>query len=501
MTARWKSAAGLLLGAVATLPFSFDGFALKPVLPLTLAALLVLADGERPKAAAWLGWIFGFGFFTAGVYWVYVSTHIYGNAPWWLSLIMAGLLFWFLALYFALAIGVSVRMNWLRNGAGWIGLPALWILTELLRGWIWSGFPWLSLGYAAVDTPWTQAAPLVGVTGLSGLIVLLALALFRALVTRGALRLRAVAIAALLLVAPLLAPAPEHWSAAQGEALDVAIIQGNILQDQKWLPEMQQPTLQRYRDMTLASADADLVVWPEVALTYRWEDAREPFLAPLAAQVAANGGALLTGIVAGNPSGRGVYNSLVALGAAQGRYDKRHLVPFGEFFPIPDFLKPVMRMLGTPYDSFLFGADEQPPILFRGERLGVSICFEDAFPNEIRRIASGSTVLVNVTNDAWFGNSPAAHQHLHIARMRAIETGRMIVRAANTGISALIGADGNLAARSEQFTTQVLRGKVQPRAGMTPYDGYGDVPLWIGSALIVLALLPSPLRGWGRGRG
>jgi apolipoprotein N-acyltransferase len=485
MNRKVKSAAAAALGALATVPFSFDLPLAAPLVPLALAALLALAADERPRRAAGLGWLFGFGFFGAGVYWVYISTHIYGGAPAWLGALMGLSLFSYLAVYPAVVLGLSLRWDWLRDPRGWIGFPALWMLAELVRGWFYSGFPWLSLGYASLDTPLARLAPMVGVTGISGVIALAGLALFR--LARTGERTHAAGVLLGLVALGLFAPAAERWTEAHGAPLSVAIVQGNVAQDDKWKPAMQLPILERYRDMTHAAEGVDLIVWPEVALTQSYDQLREPFLAPLGARLAGMGTALFTGIVIEAPEQHGVYNSLIALGASQGRYDKHHLVPFGEYFPIPDFLRPLMIVLGTPYSDFLFGALQQPPIAVKDASAGVSICFEDAFGNEIRRVAENADFLVNVTNDAWFGRSPAARQHLAIARMRALETGRMTVRAANTGISAIIAPDGGLLARSGHFTTEILRAAVQPRTGLTPYVRWGDEPLWWGSALALAA--------------
>jgi apolipoprotein N-acyltransferase len=200
---------------------------------------------------------------------------------------------------------------------------------------------------------------------------------------------------------------------------------------------------------------------------------------------------LLLGSIVLSETPQGVYNSIVATGAAEGRYDKRHLVPFGEYFPIPDWLRPLLDVLGTPYSDFLFGAAEQPPLPIAGQPVGLFICFEDVFADEFRRSAREATLLVSVTNDAWFGRSIAAEQHLAMARLRSLETGRETIRASNTGRSALIGADGSLLAASGFFTTELLRAQAQPRSGQTPYARWGDTPLWL---LVILALLVLALR-------
>ncbi|MGH8460122.1 MAG: apolipoprotein N-acyltransferase [Stenotrophobium sp.] len=470
-----------LLGVLATLAFAPYGC--WPLAPLALAALFMLSDGAGTRRALWLGWLFGFAHFASGVYWVFVSTHVYGGAPVWLGATLGAVLFAYLAIYPALVLGLTARLRLHRRVAGWWAVPALWLLAELLRGWVYSGFPWLSLGAVALDTPLQKLAPLIGVHGLSAVIVLLAWALTRL----RAGRQPAVAIA--MLLSPLLClllPAPAQWTQASGAPLRVAIIQGDVPQDQKWLPEMKLPTLELYRDMTLIAEDAELIVWPEAAMPAVYDEIRQSYLDPLSEQLRAHGSSLLAGMLTSADDDRIFYNSVLALGASSGRYDKRHLVPFGEYFPIPDWLRPMMDVLGLPYSGLAFGAAQQPPISVDGRRVGIAICFEDVFPDEYRRTAAQSALMVNVTNDAWFGHSNAAAQHLDIARMRALETGRETLRASNTGVSAIIGPDGSLQAQAGFFTRKILRGSVQPRSGETPYVRWGDTPLWWISALLIL---------------
>jgi apolipoprotein N-acyltransferase len=382
-------------------------------------------------------------------------------------------------------LGLARRLGALQSPAGWLVVPALWTLLELIRGWFYSGFPWLSLGELAVDTPLSRVAPLLGVHGLSAVIALAAFALYRLGIEHDARR-RALAAAALASpVLALLLPAPSAWTEADGAPIEAALVQSNIPQDQKWLPHMRFEALSRHWRLTQQAWPAALVVWPEVALTQPYHQVRESYLDKLDAQAAERGATLLLGILVRD--GEGYFNSVISVGAAHGRYDKRHLVPFGEYFPIPDFLRPMMDVLELPYSDFLFGADDQPLLKLNGHAVEVSICFEDVFGGEVSARARDAAYLVNVTNDAWFGASSAPHQHLAFSRLRAMETGRWMLRAANTGITALITPDGAIAQRTRQFEQAVLRGEVEPRAGVTPYQRWGNLPLWLASALLLVA--------------
>lgn len=482
----WDRPLAVLLGGVMTLGFAPFDWA--PLSVLALAALFMLAAGQSTKRAVLLGWLFGFTHFATGIYWTYISTHIYGGAPWWLGLLLCITLYAYMGLYPAFALGMATRLKLWTRPAGWMGVPALWLLVELTRSHVpVFAFPWLSLGDIALDSPFVRLAPLLGVQGIAAVLALLAYALYR-LSTRQMGWRSALAVIAIFVALAQLPTQPVNWTQPAGASLKVAIIQGNIKQDEKWLEAMQWPTLNRYRAMTLQADDADLILWPEVALTQPYHVLKQPYLDPMALQLTARGATLLAGVLLHSDDG-GYFNSIIATGAGTGRYDKRHLVPFGEYFPIPDWLRPLMDVLGTPYSDLLFGAREQTPITVKGQRIGMGICFEDVFADEYRRDAADSGLMVVATNDAWFGHSGAAAQHLAMARMRAIETGRVILRASNTGVSAIIDPDGALQAQSGFFTTETLRGLAQPRSGRTPYVRWGDAPLWGFSITVILWLL------------
>jgi apolipoprotein N-acyltransferase len=482
----WDRPLALLLGVVMTLGFAPFDWA--PLSVLALTGLFALSAGRSARRAALLGWLFGVAHFATGVYWTYISTHIYGGAPAWLGALLCITLYAYMGLYPAFALGLMARLKLWNQPAGWVGVPALWLLVELARSHMpVLAFPWLSLGDVALGSPYQRLAPLLGVEGIAAVMALLAYALYRLSVLRLDARV-AVAVAAGFVALALVPPEPTYWTQPSGAPLKIAIIQGNIKQDEKWLPRMQELTLRRYRSMTLQADDADLILWPEVALTQPYHELKQPYLDPMAAQLASRGATLLAGVLIHDEQG-GYYNSIVAAGASSGRYDKRHLVPFGEYFPIPDWLRPLMDVLDTPYSDLLFGAPEQAPITVKGQRIGAGICFEDVFADEYRRDAADSGLMVVATNDAWFGASGAAAQHLAMARMRALESGRVVLRASNTGVSAIIGPDGELQARSGFFTTETLRGLAQPRSGRTPYVYWGDAPLWVFSVGVILLLL------------
>ena len=486
---RWLLAP--LLGVCATLGYAPYG---QWYLSLLALALMFGIAARMPTwRAGFLGWLYGFTHYLSGVYWVYISTHIYGGAPQWLGATLALSLATYLALYDALAFALAARLRLLHSPYGWLGVPMLWLLLELVRGGIvWNGFPWLSYGELAVDTPLEKLAPLIGVHGISALVVLCALALYRLGAEHDVRRrLRAAAV----FVSPLLAlalPSPSSYTEPDGAPITVALVQSDIRQDEKWLPPMRFEALSRHWRLTQQAWPASLVVWPEVSLTQPYGALKDDYLAKLDEQAAARKATLMLGILVFDEGIASPYNSVVSVGTEHGRYDKRHLVPFGEYFPIPDFMRPLMAVLGTPYSDLPFGKPEQPLLKANGMPVEMSICFEDSFGDEIRTRARDAAYLVNVTNDAWFGRSSAPHQHLQFSRLRAMENGRWMMRAANTGISAFISPDGEVVSRAPQFEQAVLRGEIQPRKGQTPYQQWGDTPLWALSILVCLAI------GWIR---
>lgn len=486
--------AALALGAVSTLTYA--PFALWFLAPLISAAMLTLFLWSTPRRAARLGFLFGVGLFLSGTYWIYVSVHIFGRAhPAIAVALMLGLVV-IMALYLGLT---GWLVSTLAAGRPWrlvlVG-PATWTLIEWLRGWLLSGFPWLSLGYAQIESPLAGWAPVIGVYGLSWLTLSSAAALLPL-----ALRLRP-ARAAVLAVMPWFAGyllAGEDWTEPRGEELRVTIVQAGIPQDRKWLPEQFRPTLELYRNALLAERDSDLVVWPEVAIP-AVDTTVSPYLERLQADLRPAGQSLALGILEADAAGQQVYNSVLLLdGASEQSYRKRHLVPFGEYFPVPDVVRSWMRLMSLPNTDMLAGEDRQPLLVTAGGLpLAAAICYEDAYGAEQLYALPDAALLINVSNDAWFGDSIAPHQHLQVARMRALEAERPMVRATNDGISAFVDYKGRIERLAPQFEYASITETVHARQGSTPYAALGNAPLIL--LLIVAVFLPAGLERLSRAR-
>lgn len=488
--------AALLLGAA--VPLAFAPFGYHPLAVVALALLFLLLRGRVPGTAFRLGYAFGLGMFGIGVNWVYISIHHFGHSPLPAAIGVMLLLVAFLSLFPAVlawaaarrAAGEAVRLLLL--------LPAGWALAEWVRGWLFTGFPWLNIGYTQTDAPLAGYAPLLGIYGLGWMVALSAGLLAWTLAGRGRARW----------VGPLLFVAlwwggerltTVDWTEVAGTPLRVSLVQGNIPQDQKWEEERQLATLQRYLMLTRAEwygphpAPA-LVVWPETAIPAFQDQVENGFLAQLREEARRAGSEVLTGIPVLDREAWKYYNAVISVGGEEDAYYKHHLVPFGEYLPLRAVFGSLLQVMPLPVADFSAGSLEQPPITAAGWPAGVSICYEIVFAEEVAAKLPAAAFLVNVSNDAWFGDSLAPHQHLEMARMRALETGRFLLRATNTGITAIIGPDGAIRERGPQFEAAVVRGEIEPRSGATPYVRWGNWPVVIAAALAVVAAV------WFRGR-
>jgi apolipoprotein N-acyltransferase len=470
--------------AGAALALAFAPVSWVPLAFLCPALLFLLWQDAAPRSAAWRGFLFTGGTFLAGTYWLYHSIHLVGGAPLWIAaFLMLGLVA-IMGSYTA-ALGYAVARWGAASGARrWLLLlPAGWVLVEWFRGWFLSGFPWLALGYTQLDTPLAGLAPVGGVYGTSLAVALVAGALVALLLgDRGARVAAAATIAAVGIAAFVLGRI--GWTEARGTRIDVALVQGAVPQSMKWDPGERERTLQLYAQLTMPHLGAGIVVWPEAALPALESDLRD-YLETLRATARAQGSDVVMGLLRRDRTTGAFHNSMVALGAAEQWYDKRRLVPFGEFFPVPAAVRDWLRLMNLPYSDFVPGARDQAPLAAGGETLAPTICYEDAYASEQLALARRSTLLVNVTNDAWFGDSTAPHQHLDISRMRSLETGRPMLRATNDGVTALIAHDGALMATLPQFQPGVLTGTVEPRTGLTPYLRFGNLPVLV---LVTLGL-------------
>ncbi|MDD2915801.1 MAG: apolipoprotein N-acyltransferase [Gallionella sp.] len=536
-----KSLAGAFAaGLLCVSGFAPFGIFVMPV--LALAALFALwSRTDKPSAAAWLGFAFGLGLFVAGVGWIYVALHDYGGMPLPLALPATLLFAAFLALFPALGGYAQARFPVSNGWRAVLVMPAAWVLIEWLRGTIFTGFPWLTFGYAHHDSPLAGYAPLFGVYGVS-LVAAVSAGLLAILLDRLCSNLKPVrpepfdiaqeslvegsggstgsprtvggfskqisrdfitAIVAIVLLWSLGALLRNvAWTQPLGEPFSVALVQGNIAQDIKFNEDALVGTLETYRSLTLQNP-ARLTVLPETALPLFRHEVPQQLVEQLRDHARKNGGDILIGSFERNNGS--YYNSVFTLGTAdEQHYRKQHLVVFGEFIPLRPLLGWFINgVLDIPMGDLARGDARQAPLDVAGQLVAADICYEDVFGEEIIRALPEATLLVNFTNDAWYGHSHAAAQHNQISQMRALESGRMMLRATNTGVTSIIGANGQLIRQLPQHQQAVLNGTAQGYQGITPYARWGNIAVMLLIALMLAYTwlrrnrIPSPLRGEG----
>jgi len=445
----------------------------------SLAILAHLWAAASPRACFLTGFCFGLGLFGAGVSWIYVSMTQFGGMPPVIAAAATAFFCAFLALFPAAAGWLQARVPGGAALRALLLIPAAWTLAEWLRVWVLTGFPWLAVGYSAAGWPLQGYAPLAGVFGVSFAMLSLSGSAWL-LFSRRSGRLALAALLGIALAGEALRHLP--WTAPAGEPFAAALLQGNIPQELKFQADRYERTLETYARLA-EETRARLIVLPETAVPRFYDSVAPSYFARLEAAARANGGDLLLGV----PwrSAGAYYNSVVSLGVSPRQiYHKVHLVPFGEFIP-PGFGWS-LRLVQIPLADFSRGSREQPPLAVAGQRIAVNVCYEDAFGDEIARPAAQATLLVNLSNVAWFGDSLAPGQHLQIARLRAIETGRMHLAATNTGVTAAVDRDGRVLARLPQFAEGRLEIAAQGYTGLTPYLRWNDWPI-LFAALAILA--------------
>jgi len=480
----------LSLGAI--LVFSYAPFSLWWLPFLVLPSFFVLVAKLTGNAVTKAFFSFGFGWFAAGISWVHVSIDSFGGLPLPISILLMLLLCGYLALYPALAGFLATKLN--RGKISYALLPAAWCLAEFCRATFLTGFPWLSLGYSQIDGPLASLAPIVGEIGITFAMLTISL-LIASIATQNNRAKGLMGLASVILIlisaAPFLAPKIEV-----DKTVKVALVQGNIEQALKFNPDHQWPTMIKYMDLTRLHYDADIILWPESAVpSLESLTLTQEFLDMAQRSAMLNNAAIITGIINYDLRKDEYFNSVIVLGketadATDGeyyynnrnRYYKNHLLPIGEFVPFQSILRPIAPLFNLPMSSFSRGAYQQKNISAQGIKILPLICFEVAFPYQLSANFTQQTqMLLTVSNDTWFGASHGPHQHLEIARMRALEFARPMLRSTNNGVTAVVDHQGNISAVLPQFEEGVLRAEVTTTKGSTFYSQY---------ALLIHFLLP-----------
>jgi len=474
-------------------------------------------DKSSIKMATKQGFFFGLGWFGSGISWVHVSIDQFGGLPLIVSLLLMLLLCLYLALFPALACYLSARFSPPFTAPSacssskkpqlnlWL-LPAFWLISEYCRSIFLTGFPWLSLGYSQIDGPLSVFAPIIGEIGISCLVLFISVLLYK-LLHKLVFRLnnqssttnKRYAFSLLMIGIISISLQNITWVNPTEKTIKVALIQANIAQDLKWAPEQEWPTMLKFLTLTRENHDADLIIWPESAVP-SLEPAVQDYLATVNSSANLNNSAIITGILTYDNKINEYYNALIVLGNKyqedqvgsyfynhSNRYYKNHLLPIGEFVPFGDLLRPLAPFFNLPQSSFSRGQYVQPNLIANGLNVLPLICFEIAFPRQLSaNLTTETDLLLTVSNDAWFGNSHGPHQHLEIARMRALEFGRPLLRSTNNGITAVVDHQGNIIKQIPQFEEAVLRAEVELVTGTTPYAKFGTFINWLIPLLILL---------------
>jgi len=479
----------------------FAPFEMPLVNVAALSGLLLLwSSVESPRAGAWIGFFFGAGLFGVGTSWVYIALETFGAMPAPIAVLATAVFVTCSSLWTALAGWTAVRLTPGSGVARLLAAAAAYVLCEWLRSYLFTGFPWLAVGYA--ELPSSGGLPLAGYAPTGGVFLVSLMVASSAAAVAGITTAVAeskrrpivtwLAIIAVIAVAGAL-QLRTQWTRPEGAPVAISLLQGNISQAQKFDPSFRPRNREIYQQL-VQSARGRIVVMPESAFAEFADEIPGEVFARLASEASTRNGIVLAGLFIAEPPVRPggeerIYNSVVGLDASTPQlYRKRHLVPFGETIPF----KPVAgwfinQVLAIPLADQSAGPADQAPFEGAGQRLAVNICYEDAFGAELIPSARAATLLVNVTNDAWYGRSIAARQHNQIAAMRALETGRPMLRATNTGITAAIDHRGRVISELPWFVAAVLEVEIAGRVGDTPYLRFGDWPALVLAALLLLA--------------
>ena len=476
---------GIAIGGGAVLPLGLSPFDWWPLILISIISLQWVIERASSLSLAFLyAWLFGVGKYAAGVSWVYVSIREYGGASIELSSLLVILFVFGLALFTAFT-GFLAYFGRKLSPIGWtFFFTGSFVICEWILTWFLTGFPWLFVGYSFLDTLYEEVAPLGGVLLVSYFGVVTASALY------GGKRDKRLLILPAFLFLFCWSIGGVQWT-TPGEEKSVALVQGNVLQETKWDPVNVMPILTLYAEMMDSVWDRDLVIWPEAAITIPLHRA-DSYLKDINERVE---GALLLGLPIvetlkkQDTGSQNIvqYNGAVVVGDGHGQYAKRQLVPFGEYVPFETVLRGLISFFDMPMSRAMAGPKEQELLVASGMKVATAICYEVVYPQLVAKDSRSGNVIVTISNDSWFGYSIGPHQHMQMARMRALETGRYVLRATNNGITAIVNPEGAIMESLPQFKQGILEGSFFAMHGTTPFVEYLN-KLILGILILSLAL-------------
>lgn len=480
---------GLALMAGAVLTLAFAPFSLFPIAIISPALLLGLWLTTAKKRAFLRGWLFGVGLFSTGVYWVFISIHTYGDTSVFLAGLITCVFITILALFPAMNGYILNRYFPYNNDSKILfAFPAIWVLLEWVRSWIFTGFPWLLLGSSQINSPLKGFAPILGVYGVSLAALLSSSLLVNTFIKIHQKNYKNAGICFFILLFIWITGGClsfMSWTENKGSPIQVSLVQGNIEQELKWSYDQVIPTIERYQKLSNEHWDSKIIIWPENAIPLPLHDAQD-FVEKMSDDAKKHHTTVITGIPAKHGTKNAYYNAVIAVGNDYGFYLKRRLVPFGEYTPYPEFLTRVMDRFNIPMSNMIVGEAPAQPLMVQGLRIATFICYEIAFPEQVLQRDGNIDMLLTVSNDAWFGHSIAQAQHLEMAQMRALELARPVLFVSNTGITAIIKPNGTVQSSVPPYQTAVLTGSVQAVSGKTLWQRYGMDPVLILTILFLV---------------
>ncbi len=478
----WGDILVFIAGGVLTLSFSpFDAFLLAFV---ALAIFKFSLSTELSiKRAILRGFLFGFGLFGSGVSWVFVSMVIGEQAGIFIPILMTLFYCCFWAIFLAISAYLFIKLR-TNSYVDWLVFSCVWVFVEYVRGeWVLGGFPWLQIGYSQLDSYLAGYIPIFGVYGVGLIIAMISALLSDSLLRKNMRREPIMGVTFLLIVGAVLQGI--NWTNVSGDPIKVTLIQGNIAQKDKWQLENRNTTLKQYYDDSAKHWDSDIVIWPETAIPAYYSDVKDSYLMPLQAEADAHNTTIITSLPYKGEVGQ-LYNSVLTLGESEGFYKKIHLLPFGEYLPWQPVSGYLLGLMNVRLGNFSSGDIDQPLLKAAGYQFVTSICYEDAFGEQNIRYIEQAKFLVNVTNDGWFDGSIEPYQHMQIARMRALESGRYLLRATNTGVTAIVSEKGKIIYQAPVMQRASITADIKPMSGLTPYARIGNKPVIV---LILMVLL------------
>ena len=448
--------------------------------------LYVAIANKTVRIAFLYGFVFGLFFFGFGVPWTFNSIHEFGHAPFLLSAFLAGILILILALFPASVAALTAYLSSDKyfRFTSVLAFSCLWASLEWIRSWIFTGFPWLLIGHVHHGGPLQGILPVFGSYGASWVALLIGCLTVTTFVSSNQQKIISV-ISLVAIALSLYIINQITWTHAEDEPLDVVLIQGNISQEMKWDRSKHAFIMNKYLEMSKRHFDADIIIWPETAIPTYYTMVKDSFIPQVDKTAEENNLDYLIGLFTYNPENGHAYNSVITLGNELSFYRKQRLVPFGEYIPFRGILTFLENYIDLPMADISSGTG-RPLVRLKGHEVGTSICYEAVYGDEIIRALPEAKFLINVSNDAWFGDSLAPHQHLEITQSRAVETGRYLLRATNTGISAIINPNGVIINKSVQFQDDTVRATIRPHEGTTPYVRWGN---WAIVSIILLCLI------------